>query len=87
LIETRLVLPDASGDRLRYVVELSVDGKVVDWRSLTATRDTTAALKGRPVADKDRITVDLPAGVHQVGVKLVAGHATELLVRLRQPDG
>lgn len=86
LIETRLVLPDSGEGRLRYVVEVSVDGQVVDWRSLTATVDTTARLGGRRVGDKDRIDVTLPAGTHQVGVKLAAGHASELLVRVRQQD-
>lgn len=88
LIEVRLVLPDsAAGDRLRYLVELSVDGQVADWRSLTATVDTTARFQGRRVGDKDRILLPLPpGGSHQVGVKLMAGHASELLVRVRQQE-
>lgn len=86
LIETRLVLPDSEPDRARYVIEVSVDGDVVDWRSLTATRDTSARLDGRGVGDKDRTIVPLGAGAHVVGIKLVAGHSSELLVRIRQQD-
>lgn len=86
LIETRLVLPDALADRLRYVVEISVDGRVVEWKALTATRDTTARIGKRYVGDKDRIELTLPAGSHKVGVRLSAGHGKELLVRVRQPD-
>ena len=86
LIETRLVLPDSQPDHVRYVIEVSVDGQVVDWRSLTATGDTTARFNGRRVGDKDRTTVPLKPGVHLVGVKLVAGHSSELLVRFRQQD-
>lgn len=86
LIESRLLLPDSSATRHRYVVEISVDGQIVDWRALTATRDTSAHVAGRSVGDKDRIEVDIPAGAHRLGVKLAAGHSRELLVRIRQPD-
>ena len=86
LIETRLVLPDSEPERARYVIEVTVDGKVVDWRSLTATVDTSVRLDGRRIGDKDRTMVPLEPGVHQVGLRLVAGHSSELLVRFRQQD-
>lgn len=85
LVETRLLLPDSVGGQ-RYVVEVSVDSVVVDWRALKATRDSSARVGSRHVGDKDKISISVPEGRHRIGVRLVAGHGNELLVRLRQQD-
>lgn len=86
VIEVRLLLPDDTSDSLRYVVALAVDGRVVDWRALTATRDTSAHLPGAFPGDRDRIELSLPPGAHQVGVSIAAGHTNRMLVRMRQPE-
>ena len=86
MVEVRLVLPDAAADSLRYVVAVTVDGEPEDWRALTATPDSSVHLTGAVVGDRDRIELSLPAGRHQVGVSLVAGHAERMLVRVRQSE-
>ena len=86
VVEVRLVLPDPAADSLRYVVAIEVDGEAVDWRALTATRDTSAHVAGAVVGDRDRIGLALSPGAHQVGVSLAAGHTDGMLVRIRQPE-
>ena len=86
LIETRAVLPDSGPARVRYVVEITVDGQPMDWMAFTAQPDTSARVDEHHVGDKDRIRLDLSPGVHQVGVRLIAGHAARVLVRVRRAD-
>jgi choline kinase len=85
-VEVRLVIPDGAPDSLRYVVELTLDDRVIDWQALTATLDTTAHVDGTRVGDKDRLELSLPAEPHRLGVRLTDGHGSRMLVRLRQPD-
>lgn len=85
VVEVRLVMPHGT-DSLRYVVEVSLDGEPVDWRALTGTPDTAVRLPGAAVGDRDRVTIPLNPGVHQLGVALVAGHGTRVLARVRQPE-
>ncbi len=84
--EVRLVLPGSSTSRLRYVVAVTLDGRPYDWEALTAKRDARASLLGRPIGDKDRMEFLLPPGPHRLGVKLVDGHGTRMLVRIRQAE-
>jgi hypothetical protein len=65
---------------------LRVDQQPVDWRALTATPDSAARLNGAILGDRDRIELALPPGPHNVGVELLAGHANQVLVRVRQPE-
>lgn len=85
-IELRLLIADAAADSLRYVVKVTLDGKPLDWRALTAVPDTVVHLAGVIVGDRDRITVSIPPGEHQLGVMLIDGHAERMLVRVRQPE-
>jgi choline kinase len=85
-VEVRLILPDSTTDSLQYVVSVVVDGSAEDWRALTATRDSSAHIRGDALGDRDRIALELPAGRHQVAVTLAAGHAGRMLVRVRQPE-
>lgn len=86
MAEVRLIIPQPGADSLRYVVAISVDGKAVDWRAMTATPDTLVHLPGTTVGDRDRIELTLPPGPHRVGVSLVAGHGSRMLLRLRQAE-
>ena len=86
LVELRLLMPEGSADSLRYVVEVSLNGRSLDWRTFTAVPDTAVRVPGAAAADRDRITIPLPPGEHQVGVMLLRGHADRILVRIRQPQ-
>lgn len=86
IVELRLVLPREVTDSLRYVVKITVDGRPMDWRALTAVEDTSARIGDITVGDRDRIRVPLTPGDHQLGIVLIDGHADRMLVRVRQPE-
>lgn len=86
LVEARLVLPEDAVGRIRYVVEVMLDGKSYDWQAFTASPDSGAILGGMILGDRDRVRVRLSPGDHELGVRLVAGHSGRLLVRVRQPQ-
>jgi choline kinase len=86
VVDVRLLFPGPGADSLRYVVALSIDGRVADWRAFTAIRDTSVRLPGTDVGDRDRIELSLNPGLHEVGIALTAGHAGRMLARIRQPE-
>ncbi len=86
MVEVRLVVPEGAPDSLRFVVGLTLDGRPLDWRALTAVRDTMATTPGLDLADRDRIAITLPPGQHELGIALIAGHSGRMLVRVRQPE-
>ncbi|MBA3853415.1 MAG: hypothetical protein C0503_03310 [Gemmatimonas sp.] len=84
-IQLRLLHPEGATDSLRFVVALSVDGETVDWRALTSVVDTASRFATWTVGDRDRIRLSLKPGTHRISVTLVDGHASLMLVRVRQP--
>jgi choline kinase len=86
VVDVRLVLPSSTADSLRYVVAITVDGRTIDWRAFTSTRDTTVRLKGAVLGDRDRINLALPHGLHELGIALTAGHSRTMVARVRQPE-
>ena len=86
-VEIRLVhdgKPSAAG--YRYVVAISLDGTPHDWRAFSSAVDTTVAWPDGPVGDRDRIEIPLTPGTHEIGVSLLGGHGSRVLVRIRQSD-
>jgi hypothetical protein len=86
-VELRLVLdgqPSAAG--YRYAIAISLDGKPHDWRAFSSGADTTVVWSSGPVGDRDRIDIPLAAGTHEIGVTLLGGHGSRILVRIRQSD-
>ena len=86
-VEIRLVLdgkPSSAG--YRYAVAISLDGKPHDWRAFSSAVDTTVAWPDGPVGDRDRIDIPLTPGTHEIGVSLLGGHGSRMLVRIRQSD-
>lgn len=86
-VEIRLVLdgkPSSAG--YRYAVAISLDGKPHDWRAFSSAVDTTVAWPDGPVGDRDRIDIPLTPGIHEIGVSLLGGHGSRMLVRIRQSD-
>ena len=86
-VEIRLVLDGKPSDAgYRYAVAISLDGKPHDWRAFSSSVDTTVAWPDAPVGDRDRIDIPLAAGTHEIGVSLLGGHGSRILVRIRQSD-
>lgn len=86
-VEIRLVLDGKQpGAGYRYAVAISLDGKPHDWRAFSSDIDSTVAWPDGPVGDRDRIDIPLTPGVHEIGVSLLGGHGSHMLVRIRQSD-
>ncbi|MDH5643679.1 MAG: phosphocholine cytidylyltransferase family protein [Gemmatimonadota bacterium] len=86
VVEVRLVLPQNGMERPQYVVEITKDGIPIEWAALNADPDSSAILDGAVIGDRDRIRIPIGPSEHQLGVKLIAGHSDQLLVRIRQQD-
>lgn len=65
---------------------MTVDGEPSTWKAFEAERDTLARTLLGAVGERERVKLDLPGGVHRVGVRLLDGHGTKILVRLRERE-
>lgn len=87
VVEIRLLhdgKPSTEGHR--YVVAVTLDGMAYDWRAFKSSLDTSVTWTGGRLGDRDRIDIPLKPGLHQLGVSLLAGHGSRILVRIRQSD-
>jgi choline kinase len=84
-VDSRLVA-GAAFEESPYVLEVSVDGRRVDWFTLTGRPSRTARFEGHPVGKSRTITVDLPIGVRELAVRLVAPDPGRCLVRVRATE-
>ncbi len=86
-VEIRLLLDGTpSSEGHRYVVAVTLDGKPHDWRAFSSSPDTVVTWAEGPVGDRDRIDIPLTPGLHEIGVSLLAGHGSRILVRIRQSN-
>lgn len=83
-VETRLILPRALRGEYKYVIAVTVDGEPVTWKAHTTHRDSIAKTVVGPVGERERVKIDLSPGAHTVGVRLIDGHGTGVLIRLRE---
>jgi choline kinase len=84
-IDTRLVLEkDAVSSNMLYVIEVTMDGQREDWFKKKTTVSKTAAYKEWVIGKLERVEFDVPAGVHQIGARLIAAEGRKCLVRIRQ---
>jgi choline kinase len=81
-VESRLLANGQPGAPAPYVLEVSIDGRRVDWFKLTSRPSRTARHQGNVVGKSRTITLDLPNGAREVGVKLVAADSGKCLIRV-----
>ena len=85
-IDTRLVLDPDPGDKTPYVIEISLNGKVVDWVLHNTRPSGSATYQDWSIGKRERFKLDLPPGPQTVGIRLVAAGAGGCLIRLRNVD-
>ncbi len=85
-LEFRSLMPPGTQEVGKYVVEVSIDREVYDWKVLNATPDSSAVLPGFVVGDRDRLEFELTPGNHALVVKFMAGTSDKLLTRIRRPE-
>ncbi len=87
-VDSRLVPVGDFTTPLPYVIELTVDGRRLDWFRLTSRPSRKARWEGNVVGKSRTITVELPKGARELAVRLVAAESGKCLVRVRgvEPD-
>lgn len=83
-VDSRILVPEDAGDRIPYVLEIVIDGKLLDWFKQTKQPSSTWQLAGSPVGQRERLNVQLPEGLHTVKVRLAAAQSGRCLLRIKQ---
>jgi hypothetical protein len=84
-VDARCMLPSGVEGPVPYVIELRIDGALLDWHKFRAIRDPRASDGPETVADKDYVDLELGAGRHRLQIRRVAGDVPAMLVRFRVP--
>ena len=86
-LESRALLHGERSGPLPYVLEVRLDGKVLDWFKADAAPSGTWKLPGRTLCKRERAVFELADGSHELEIRLVAPEAVEgCLIRLRQRE-
>lgn len=85
-IDVRLVLDRDEGEETPYVLETTLNGKIVKWSLLETRPSHSAAYRGWVLGKRDRVTLNLPPGPQLVAVRLVAADAKRCLIRIRKDE-
>jgi len=85
-VEVRLLMEPGTEEPGEYVIQISLDGKPLTWRSFHATPDPDVSIPDAVVGDRDRVKFDLPSGRHLVAIELIAGTSKRFLARVRYPE-
>lgn len=80
-IETRVVIPHGQTNETPYVLDISLDGKSVDWFKESARPSETWDARGFAVGKHRKLRCAIPAGAHEVQIGLIAAQAGKCLVR------
>jgi len=80
-LDTRLL--DPKPGLSPYVIEASLDGERLDWFKEETQPSGTWTDERWIIGKRKRVTIDLPDGVHQLEVRLVAPTDAKCLLRAR----
>lgn len=81
-VDSRVIAPQGGLTKIPYVLEIRMDGELVDWFQQTASPSGTWQQAGHAVGQRTRLQLALGPGPHTVGVKLAAAQSGRCLVRL-----
>ena len=87
LIDTRLLGKKLEVERpLSYVLEFLVDGRREGWYLKEAGISKGWTCPNYAVGKRERLRLDVPAGPHTVGLRLVAADSDSCLIRVRTKE-
>ena len=81
-IDTRLLDPEPG--RSDYVLEVNVDGRRVGWFAAAPRPSDSRKHPAWVIGDRERVELELEAGLHELEVRLVAPVAARCLIRVRR---
>jgi len=85
-VEVRLVLSSLEQNAEQYVVEVSLNGKPLEWEVFKSTPDEEISASGLIIGDRDRIEFEIPQGSHHISISMLAGNCEQFLTRIRNPE-
>ncbi len=86
-IDSRLLRTTESSEESEpYVLEVSIDGELVDWFKESGVPSKTWSHDDRVVCKRRRVKLDIPEGEHRVEVRLVASLSGECLVKMSRKE-
>jgi choline kinase len=83
-VESRLILDRDTTASSPSLLELTLDGEVVDWIRSGADLSNSVRFDGRPVGKRDREMLHLGPGIHTLHVRLSTVLEERALIRIRQ---
>jgi hypothetical protein len=85
-IESRYVLGPTPNADAPYVIEVALDGQVIDLFKHATRHDPGARVGDEPVGTRKRIEIDVPPGAHTLQARLLSSApAATCLLRVREP--
>lgn len=85
-VESRALFPsDTEVGDIPYVLEMTLDGEPYRFEANRSSPDGDVSLEGYRVGTRDRDRFVAPEGPHILVVRMLAGGANGVLVRVRQP--
>ena len=75
---------DSKRKEANYVLEVSLDGKRVDWLMNTSKRSSRWHHNGDGLGQREWARIELPEGEHTLGIRLVASDTKRSLIRVRR---
>lgn len=85
-LETRPLFASGTVDSVGYALELSLDGEPYRFATERGPLDPDVRYEGYLVGEREREKYTVPHGRHVLGVRLLAGQPSALLVRVRVPE-
>lgn len=85
-VELRLVHFSNVQRTEQYIVEVSIDGKPLEWEVFKSTPDEETIASDLTIGDRDRIEFAVSPGNHSISINLLAGHCDGFLTRVRNPE-
>lgn len=82
-VYARLEQSGDSTSRGRFVLGVELDGRPIDWRTLTSRGDTTVQADSVTYGSRDRFELTIPSGQHRLALRPLAGHGRSVLLRVR----
>jgi len=83
-IESRMILDKSLDMNIPYLLEIQLDGKRINWLKEKIKPSKIAKYKNITLGKRARSIFEMPAGTHNLGIRLISSKGGRCLVRVRQ---
>ncbi|MFP8878200.1 MAG: phosphocholine cytidylyltransferase family protein [Myxococcota bacterium] len=82
-LDTRAITVDEEPQATPYVIEVTLDGKILKWLSRVSEPSNRWKVDGQPVSQRVGTKFKIPQGPHELGLRTIASAGGVPLVRVR----